>query len=219
MRNQRGAHASGKKVTGICAVPGQPQQFLITTNDSRLRLLEGYGQVLKFKGHKNSSTQVRASISADGSHVVCGSDDGWAYVWQTGAGESAYGGPAGAGYLQSRGPAGGQQQQPMTGKNAVYQAFQAHELGVPVTAVAFAPAAAYEGSVSVISDSAPGGATAAMGGNNATGLAGGLNVDGQLASVAEGVALGFPSVGSRLKVQHLVVSGAFNGGIRVHELI
>ncbi|KAF8061942.1 SPAC3H5.08c [Scenedesmus sp. PABB004] len=111
VRNTRGQHASGRKVTGIRAVPGHPAQFLITTNDSRLRLLEGYGQVLKFKGHRNSSTQSRAALSADGAAVVCGSDDGWAYLRQL---------------LQG-------------GKNQAHQAFLASDAGAPVTACAFAP--------------------------------------------------------------------------------
>eukprot|EP00878_Enallax_costatus_P036936 GHUV01041567.1.p1 GENE.GHUV01041567.1~~GHUV01041567.1.p1 ORF type:complete len:235 (-),score=62.94 GHUV01041567.1:94-798(-) len=202
VRNQRGAHASGKKVTGICAVPGQPQQFLITTNDSRLRLLEGYGQILKFKGHRNISTQVRAGISADGNEVVCGSDDGWVYVWQSGAGGAATAGPSG--YQQNR---GAQQQQQTGGKNAAYQAFQAHEINVPITAVACAPAAAYDGRLSVL-------------GGSTTASAVGMVADGQLASVAEGVPFGQPSAATaRSRVQHLLVSGAFNGAIRVHELL
>lgn len=219
VRNQRGAHASGKKVTGICAVPGQPQQFLVTTNDSRLRLLEGYGQVLKFKGHKNVCTQLRASMTTDGANVACGSDDGWVYVWQTGVQEGGHAGAAATGYQQHRNPGGAHQQQQMGGKNALYQAYQAHEAGVPVTAVAFAPAAAYEGGVSVLCSSRAANVLASVGISSSSASAVGTAAEGQLAPVAEGAVDSVPSIASRRKVQQLIVSGAFNGAVRVHELL
>jgi hypothetical protein len=196
VRNQRGQHASGKKVTGIHAVPGQPQQFLITTNDSRLRLLEGYGIMLKFKGHRNNSTQIRAGLSLDGSQVVCGGDDGWVYVWQLGAKTAAAAG-------SSRLAVAAQDLQHMGGKNAVYQAFQAHDAGVPVTAVAFAPPGTCDGRASVLLGHAGGGVAA---GGTATS-----------AADAEGVAVR-PGFAGRT-VQSVLVSGGFSGAIKVHELL
>ena len=35
----------------------------------------------KYKGHSNRNTQIRASFSEDGNSIVCGSDDGYVYVW------------------------------------------------------------------------------------------------------------------------------------------
>ena len=37
----------------------------------------------KYKGHSNRNTQIRASFSADGSSIICGSDDGHVYIWST----------------------------------------------------------------------------------------------------------------------------------------
>ena len=37
----------------------------------------------KYKGHANASTQIRASFSSCGNYVICGSDDGRIYVWNT----------------------------------------------------------------------------------------------------------------------------------------
>lgn len=209
VRNQRGAHANGKKVTGICAVPGQPQQFLITTNDSRLRLLEGYGQVLKFKGHRNMGTQIRANLSADGAHVVCGSDDGWVYIWQMSAADNA----AAAAYRavqqrQHRGQGSVQQQQQhlSTGKNAVYQAYLAHDSAVPVTAVAFAPASACAGHKSVlVHDSDPDAVT--------------VSGDASQSSASVDTVVARPiDAAAQTRVQHLLVSAGFDGAITVHEL-
>jgi hypothetical protein len=113
VRNTAGKHAGGKKVTGVAALPTSPPQFLVTTNDSRLRLLDGYGVACKFKGLKNSSTQIRAAIAQDASMLGCGSDDGWVYLWELGGTK----------------PGGGK-------KDGCYCTFQAHEGGA-ATAVAF----------------------------------------------------------------------------------
>jgi WD40 repeat protein len=226
VRNQRGQHASGKKVTSIAAVPGQPQQFLITTNDSRLRLLEGYGQVLKYKGHKNSSTQARAALSPDGAQLACGSDDGYLYMWQRSPGSATSSGGAAAADAPTSGRAGAQQRgggsggggadrarsmaaaaaaqyQHLMSKNASYQAFQAHEAGQPVTAVAFVPSAvAGLPKFSVLM------------GQGATGPAAG-GAAGAHATAAEAAIID----SGRCLVQQLLVSGGFNGSIRVHELL
>lgn len=124
VRNQRGPHASGKKVTGIRAVPRAPGQYLVTSNDSRLRLLDGYGQVCKYKGHRNASTQIRGELSPYGETLACGSDDGWVYLWDKKC-KAADSDKA-------------------AGKNPCYQAFQAVEPGVSVPATAFAPVSMYQ---------------------------------------------------------------------------
>lgn len=43
----------------------------------------------KYKGHHNSNTQIRGTFSAGGEFLVCGSDDGWAYVWPSDAAPGA----------------------------------------------------------------------------------------------------------------------------------
>jgi hypothetical protein len=235
VRNQRGQHASGKKVTGIAAVPGAPQQFLITTNDSRLRLLEGYGQALKFKGHKNSVSQVRAALSPDGAQVACGSDDGCVFLWNaalgggSGGSGGSLGGKGGGGVTGTTTGGGGSgggteraramaaaaaaQYQQLVGKNASYQAFQSLEPGLPVTAVAFVPpgAAGLPRASVLCSQSTPGAAL-----QGSTGSGAGAGVD---ASVAPGGG-GLLVDGQRVVVQQLLVSAGFSGGaVRVHELL
>ena len=84
VKNKRGQHARGKKVTGLHFMPGNdPNALLITSNDSRVRLYEGYTLRSKYKGHSNKSTQIKASFSPKGDYVICGSDDGSAYMWST----------------------------------------------------------------------------------------------------------------------------------------
>jgi hypothetical protein len=70
-------------VTSILAVPCEQGQWLVTSNDSRLRLVQGYGVAVKYKGHRNAATQVRGALSLGPAELVaCGSDDGAVYVWQ-----------------------------------------------------------------------------------------------------------------------------------------
>lgn len=43
----------------------------------------------KYKGHSNRNTQIRASFSADGNSIICGSDDGYVYIWNLEGGTSS----------------------------------------------------------------------------------------------------------------------------------
>ena len=80
-----------------------PPHLLVTTNDSRLRLLRlgDFAERVKCKGHVNGplNRQVRACASDDGAVVACGSEDGLVYMWhpQLLAGPSAAANPGGAG--------------------------------------------------------------------------------------------------------------------------
>lgn len=62
---------TGSKITGIktATLNGDPEavKVLITSNDSRIRLynLRDKALEMKFKGHENTSSQLRASFSDD----------------------------------------------------------------------------------------------------------------------------------------------------------
>ena len=94
-RNKNGRFSTGTKVTGIITkeVKGrtnstnsrneQQFQLYVTTNDSRIRKIEDRSVIKKFKGHQNESWQIKASISDCGKYIICGSDNGKVYVWNT----------------------------------------------------------------------------------------------------------------------------------------
>uniref|UniRef100_A0A915Q5W5 WD repeat-containing protein 44 n=1 Tax=Setaria digitata TaxID=48799 RepID=A0A915Q5W5_9BILA len=69
-------------VTGL-AVHGD--KLLVTSNDSRIRMydLRDMALTCKFKGAQNERSQIRASLSPDGKHIVCGSEDHFIYIWTT----------------------------------------------------------------------------------------------------------------------------------------
>ncbi|KAJ4287470.1 hypothetical protein N0V88_007657 [Collariella sp. IMI 366227] len=58
-------------------------RVLITSNDSRIRIYSLANKTLlaKLKGHENLCSQIAASFSDDGRHVICGSEDRRAFVW------------------------------------------------------------------------------------------------------------------------------------------
>eukprot|EP00979_Chaetoceros_neogracilis_P010041 scaffold2355_cov267-Chaetoceros_neogracile.AAC.15 len=62
------------------------QQLLITTNDSRLRLvgMNDFCMVRKYKGHSNTCLQIRARFSESGEFIISGSESkGACTIWNT----------------------------------------------------------------------------------------------------------------------------------------
>ncbi|KAG8089579.1 hypothetical protein GUJ93_ZPchr0011g28175 [Zizania palustris] len=67
--------SQAKKITGFQFAPGNPSEILVTSADSQIRVFNGITVLQKFKGFKNTSSQISASYSADGRYVVCASED------------------------------------------------------------------------------------------------------------------------------------------------
>jgi hypothetical protein len=63
-------------VTGLDTLAQRPEALLVTTRDSRIRLYNGPLLSVKYKGHRNKSSRIPATLSSDGTFVICGSDDG-----------------------------------------------------------------------------------------------------------------------------------------------
>jgi WD repeat-containing protein 44 len=76
-----------KVIASTKSISGQllPQQLLVTTNDSRVRLfqMETFSQICKFKGLVNENMQIKSSFSWDGKYVVSGSENGHVHIWNT----------------------------------------------------------------------------------------------------------------------------------------
>ncbi|KAJ5713265.1 uncharacterized protein N7483_010446 [Penicillium malachiteum] len=93
VRSARGRNSKGNKITGIDTRmvpeddPNGDIKILVTSNDSRIRLYDFRERALeaKFRGNENTCSQIRASFTEDGKHVICGSEDRRAYVWPIGA--------------------------------------------------------------------------------------------------------------------------------------
>ncbi|KAH6806943.1 hypothetical protein C2S51_028051 [Perilla frutescens var. frutescens] len=72
----------GKKVTGFQYAPWNPSEVLITSTDSRIRIYNGDELIQKFRGFRNTSSQISASFSPDGRHVISASEDSQVYIWK-----------------------------------------------------------------------------------------------------------------------------------------
>jgi WD repeat-containing protein 44 len=92
VRSARGRNAKGSKITGIDTITFPPRdpngdvKLLITSNDSRVRMYNYKDRNLeiKFRGNENTCSQIHATFSDDGRHVICGSEDKRVYIWPTG---------------------------------------------------------------------------------------------------------------------------------------
>ncbi|RMZ71237.1 WD repeat-containing 44 [Pyrenophora seminiperda CCB06] len=91
VKSTRGQNAKGSKITGIQAThwpPGNENaevKLLISSNDSRLRIYNMKDKTLemKFRGHENNCSQIRATFADSSGHIICGSEDRKAYIWST----------------------------------------------------------------------------------------------------------------------------------------
>ncbi|CAL5422566.1 unnamed protein product [Camellia sinensis] len=88
---QQKKKTQAKKITGFQFASDNPSEVLVTSADSRIRIMEGSDIIYKFRGFRNTSSQISASFSADGKYVVCASEDSQVYIWKVrnaGAGKS-----------------------------------------------------------------------------------------------------------------------------------
>ncbi|KAL2495901.1 Transducin/WD40 repeat-like superfamily protein [Forsythia ovata] len=79
LQNKKKSHQ--KKITGFQFAPGSTSEVLITSGDSRVRVIEGVDLVHKFKGFRNTNSQISASLTANGKYVISASEDSYVYIW------------------------------------------------------------------------------------------------------------------------------------------
>uniref|UniRef100_A0A7N0SXU1 WD repeat-containing protein 44 n=1 Tax=Kalanchoe fedtschenkoi TaxID=63787 RepID=A0A7N0SXU1_KALFE len=71
-----------KKITGFQFTPGSQSEVLVTSADSRVRVIDGVDVVHKFKGFRNAHSQISASITMNGKYIVAASEDSNVYMWR-----------------------------------------------------------------------------------------------------------------------------------------
>ncbi|PIA48880.1 hypothetical protein AQUCO_01300050v1 [Aquilegia coerulea] len=71
----------GNRITGFQFCPSDPGKLMVTSADSQVRILNGVDVIFKYKGFRNSGSQISASFTADGKHIVSASEDSNVHVW------------------------------------------------------------------------------------------------------------------------------------------
>lgn len=73
--------SSGSRITGIQFLDNDSQRVMITSEDSKIRILDGLDIVHKYKGLAKSGGQTSASFTSTGQHIVSVGKDSRIYVW------------------------------------------------------------------------------------------------------------------------------------------
>ncbi|XVE96868.1 hypothetical protein REPUB_Repub02eG0260500 [Reevesia pubescens] len=74
---------NAKKITGFQFCPINPSEVLVTSADSRIRIMDGSEVFYKFRGLRNTSSQIAASFTSDGKYVISASEDSQVFVWRS----------------------------------------------------------------------------------------------------------------------------------------
>ncbi|XP_037437288.1 uncharacterized protein LOC125511488 [Triticum urartu] len=69
-----------KRIVGFQYCPSDPKKLMVTSGDSQVRILDGVHIISNYKGLQSSS-QVAASFTPDGDHIISASDDSRIYMW------------------------------------------------------------------------------------------------------------------------------------------
>lgn len=69
------------RITGLQYCPNDHQKLLVTSGDSRIHVLDGLNAISKYKGLRNTGSQISASFTYDGKHIVSASEDSKVYIW------------------------------------------------------------------------------------------------------------------------------------------
>ncbi|GMI99366.1 hypothetical protein like AT1G48870 [Hibiscus trionum] len=72
---------SGNKITSIQFSQDESHKVMITCEDSKLRIFDAFDMVRKFKGLPKSGSQMSASFTSTGKHIISVGEDCRVYVW------------------------------------------------------------------------------------------------------------------------------------------
>ncbi|CAI0554865.1 unnamed protein product [Linum tenue] len=92
IRIQGRKRTSGNRITGIQFSQDKAPKVMITSEDSKVRIFDGFDLIHKFKGLPRSGNQMSASFTSTGKHIISVGDDCQVYVWNYNDQGSFYGG-------------------------------------------------------------------------------------------------------------------------------
>ncbi|KAF3795677.1 WD repeat-containing protein 44 [Nymphaea thermarum] len=71
----------GKRITGFQFHPDSTQRVMVTSADCRVRIIDQLNIVSKYKGFRNPASQISASFTSNGRHIISASEDSHVYMW------------------------------------------------------------------------------------------------------------------------------------------
>lgn len=77
----QGKKAQSKRITGFQFSPTDPSKLMVSSADSQVKIFSGVDVICKFRGVRNTGSQISASFTSDGMHVVSASEDSNVYMW------------------------------------------------------------------------------------------------------------------------------------------
>lgn len=73
--------SSGSRITGIQFFENDSRRVMITSEDSKIHILDGVEIVHKYKGLSKSGSHTSATFSSTGKHIVSVGEDSRVYLW------------------------------------------------------------------------------------------------------------------------------------------
>ncbi|EXB83870.1 WD repeat-containing protein 44 [Morus notabilis] len=70
-----------KRITGFQFSPSDPRKLMVTSADSQIRIIHGVDVIGKYRGFRNAGSQISATFTNDGAHIVSASEDSNVYIW------------------------------------------------------------------------------------------------------------------------------------------
>jgi WD40 repeat protein len=73
--------SSLKRITGFQFCPSNPSKLMVTSADSKIRILDGTNVIQNYSGLRSGSCQLSATFTPEGQHIISASEDSNVYVW------------------------------------------------------------------------------------------------------------------------------------------
>nr|UNY85671.1 WD40-containting protein [Zea mays] len=73
--------SSLKRITAFEFSPSNPSKLMVTSADSKIKILEGTTVTQNYSGLRTGSCKSLATFTPDGQYIVCASEDSNIYVW------------------------------------------------------------------------------------------------------------------------------------------
>ncbi|XP_059307889.1 uncharacterized protein LOC132059320 [Lycium ferocissimum] len=73
--------SSGSRITGIQFFENDSRRVMITSEDSKIHILDGVEIVHKYKGRSKSGSRASATFSSTGKHIISVGEDSRVYLW------------------------------------------------------------------------------------------------------------------------------------------